>query len=626
MYLEHFGLERFPFVNAPDTSLFFPGGGRQKVLEGLVAGITGGKKVMMVSGVPGSGRTMLCRMLGISTPGVTDVIFIVDDLNPNEALRVVAHDLGMDVEQLNRYGSEQEAVVSELHRRRHDNRRIVALVEEAQEMSQETLMALHALSGGDSQTQTLLQIVLFGDVRLPSRLDIGPVRTLKKNHGGFYRLQALGHEDVAAYLQHRLWQTGSTHKATFAPAAVKILTQASGGLFRGINILAHKAMMAAYMEDQLEVGINHIRYAIGDSEYDGRRRFWRVPKRMVPLATGMALLTGLGVASMFKQGQEEAERMARIQQDERVELADRDERQLLGEEGASTPPPTLVPRSVRAETSEVLHATNPTVPSTTTLNPEGGGVGLVVNNSQSEQSVAMPSLEPKRRQEQSDHTVGTDDGDHRSVSGVTQGDSVGTNIASVMVKVRNKPSEMQNSTDAAQREKKARSHRVSENEATGVTSEITENIKEKQTKVQKVVSVDKSDRLGEESAGTVSPKVTDYGDNNRSIGNRVAAAKNWIDMGDRGGYSIHLADLDTPDGLERLYEGLKAETVMASQWERLYAVPLKTHQMAVYLDWYPDLDAALKALDALPESVRKHRPHIQAMQSVRKDMERIGLL
>jgi MSHA biogenesis protein MshM len=71
---------------------------------------------------------------------------------------------------------------------------------------------------------------------------------------------------VEGYIRHRLDIAGYQGPDLFVPKAIKLLYKASGGIPRLVNILAHKAMMAAYGEGQDRVLVPHMRRAIADTE------------------------------------------------------------------------------------------------------------------------------------------------------------------------------------------------------------------------------------------------------------------------------------------------------------------------------------------------------------------------
>jgi len=274
MYLDHFGLREPPFRITPHTEFFFSGANRGATLDALLYAITHDEGIVKVSGEVGSGKTVLCRMLLERLPANVETVYLANPmLTRDEIPLALAAELALPLP-LER----GQLLLGALHDRLLEiyagGRQVVVLVDEAQAMPPEALEEIRLLSNLESKQHKLLQIVLFGQPELDQRLSATDLRQLNERITHRFRLAALSRDDVGVYLDFRLRAAGYHGPAPFTPAAVRLISQASEGLTRRINILADKALLAAYSEGKHEIGRREAMAAIQDAEFrplGGRR-------------------------------------------------------------------------------------------------------------------------------------------------------------------------------------------------------------------------------------------------------------------------------------------------------------------------------------------------------------------
>ncbi|MEO8718253.1 MAG: hypothetical protein ABI423_08530, partial [Burkholderiales bacterium] len=124
----------------------------------------------------------------------------------------------------------------------------------------------------ETSRHKLLQLVLFGQPELDQVLALASMRQLKDRITHSFRMRPLQTAEVATYLSFRMRAAGYRGPDVFAPAAVRLIARAAGGVSRRINILADKALLAAYGEGTHAVAGKQARAAIADSELAPRRR------------------------------------------------------------------------------------------------------------------------------------------------------------------------------------------------------------------------------------------------------------------------------------------------------------------------------------------------------------------
>ena len=292
MYLQHFGLDQHPFRITPNTAFFFSGANRGATLEALQFALLQQEGIVKVTGEVGAGKTMLCRMLLAHLPDTVDTLFLANpSLGPEDLLRQIASELGIGDPGSNA-GAVLLAIQQALIERFARGRRVIALADEAHAMPIASLEQIRLLSNLETANQKLLQIVLFGQPELDEMLAGRAMRQLKDRITQHFRLSPLGASEVARYLDYRLRAAGYRGPELFAAAAVRLLTRASTGLSRRINILADKALLAVFAEGTHQVRPKHVRAAVSDSEYP-------LPRNRPALALGLALTAAVVAGSWY---------------------------------------------------------------------------------------------------------------------------------------------------------------------------------------------------------------------------------------------------------------------------------------------------------------------------------------
>jgi type II secretory pathway predicted ATPase ExeA len=305
MYLDYYSLARPPFRITPDPSLFFTGGarGRGVVLEALLYAINSGEGILKVVGEVGSGKTMLCRMLEGRLPDSVETVYLANpNLSPHDILYAIAFELKLNVTHDTERLEIMHALQNYLIEQHARNRTVLVIIEEAQSMPLATLEEIRLLSNLETHRHKLMQVLMFGQPELDKNLEHRNIRQLKERITHSFNLLPLDREDTVAYIRHRLQVAGCPCPQVFTDGAEKLIARASCGLTRRINILADKAMLAAYAQsattsrqrsiDHLlkpAVTTKHVRAAIKDSGYSMPLFSWF---RMLGSAVALVLFCG----------------------------------------------------------------------------------------------------------------------------------------------------------------------------------------------------------------------------------------------------------------------------------------------------------------------------------------------
>ncbi len=299
MYRQFFGLNSLPFRITPDTLLFYAGGDRGALLDAISYAVVHGEGMVKIVGEVGSGKTMLSRMLTKTLPEQIHLIYLLNpSIQADEVIFSIAHELGLRVSPDQNKIHTLHAVQAKLLEMHADNKRAVVFIDEAQKMPLETLEELRLLSNLETDTDKLLQIVLFGQPELDEHINSRSVRQIKERITQNFYLAPLGPTEVNEYLSFRLHKAGYNGPRLFSSAAGKMIYKHSNGLLRRITILADKSLLAAFSEQSREIKAKHVRAALKDNEsFSGKSFQW-----LNPVAGSAFLVAGLCIGLLLTPG------------------------------------------------------------------------------------------------------------------------------------------------------------------------------------------------------------------------------------------------------------------------------------------------------------------------------------
>ncbi len=297
LYLDHFGLAKPPFQITPDLGFFFSGGRRGDILSALLHVAQHEEGIMTLVAEVGSGKTMLARLLLSRLPGTVCTIYLANpSFSRDEILGAIGRELG-----LTNLPTSTEARLAALHQellRRHSaGQRVLLVIDEAHAMPPESLEEVRLLSNLETEQHKLLNIMLFGQPELDETLGDRRMRQVRDRVIHRFELTPLTSDDAAAYVDHRLRAAGWRGGTLFAPTAMALLIKSSGGRARRINLLADKALLAAYALGKPSVQIEQVRIALSELHDDiAAPSPWQLPRVWAWVAVGvMGVLVLAGV-------------------------------------------------------------------------------------------------------------------------------------------------------------------------------------------------------------------------------------------------------------------------------------------------------------------------------------------
>lgn len=267
MYQHYFGLREAPFALTPGTAFAFASRAHQEAINTLVVAVQGGEGFVKITGEVGTGKTMLCRrFLDVLQRDNCVAAYLPNPMLNRAAIMVaIARELGLADGAVGDEFELMRWIHAALIEHAAAGRSVVVCVDEAQALSDEALEGLRLLSNLETERRKLLQVVLFGQPELDIKLARHEMRQLQQRMGFEYTLAGLSLRELDRYLAHRLSVAGYAGGELFAPSAVRALHQASRGVPRLVNVLAHKALLCAFGETARVVSAAHIARAVRET-------------------------------------------------------------------------------------------------------------------------------------------------------------------------------------------------------------------------------------------------------------------------------------------------------------------------------------------------------------------------
>lgn len=247
MYESFFHLRCDPFVVSPDPEFLYPTRAHTEAVAGLFYGLQAQKGLMVLTGEVGTGKTLVLRCLlrSLNPQQVACAYVFHTLLAGEELLRFAMAALGAEAPA----GGKAELLLQlGAHLARQHQRGItsVLILDEAQNLTIESLEEVRLLTNLETAEAKVLQVVLAGQPELDEKLDSFPLRQLRQRVTLRFHLPPLSGAQTQAYIERRMRLAGGDASAVFSPGAVDRLYGYSSGIPRLINVLAGGALLAAF--------------------------------------------------------------------------------------------------------------------------------------------------------------------------------------------------------------------------------------------------------------------------------------------------------------------------------------------------------------------------------------------
>jgi general secretion pathway protein A len=274
VYQEFYGLTGKPFQLSPDVRFFFPSKEHRRALSFLEYGLDQADGFIVITGDVGTGKSMLVQTL-LNTLDASDTrvaTIVTTQLKGDDLLQMAASSFGLKVN-----ATSKALLLRDLERmflqQAHEGRRVLLIVDEAQNLVKEAVEELRMLSNFQHNGRPLLQMFLLGQEEFRATLLSPGFEQLRQRVIATYHLSPLDEQETRTYIEHRLSTVGWTNDPEFTADVFPAIFRFSDGVPRRINNLCDRLLLFAFLEGLhcIDAGVvDSVAEEIGSEFWSGR--------------------------------------------------------------------------------------------------------------------------------------------------------------------------------------------------------------------------------------------------------------------------------------------------------------------------------------------------------------------
>lgn len=271
MYDEFYGLSGRPFQLAPDPAFYFESVTHRKALSYLSYGLAQGEGFIVITGEIGAGKSTLAAhlMASVDPERLTVAQIVTSKLDAGELVHVAANAFGLVVPGKDK-ASALAAIEAHLQDEARAGRRVLLVVDEAQNLSVPAIEELRMLSNLQLGAHPLLQVLLLGQPEFRDLLDRSPdLEQLRQRVIATHHLLAMEPGETGPYVEHRLARVGWTgNNPAFDQRVYSELGSATGGVPRRINQVVNRLLLMGSVEQRSRIDAAMLKAVLAELRQD----------------------------------------------------------------------------------------------------------------------------------------------------------------------------------------------------------------------------------------------------------------------------------------------------------------------------------------------------------------------
>lgn len=267
MYDSFYNLSKKPFQLSADTEFFFNSPVHKRALAYMRYGLTQGEGFVVVTGKPGTGKTMLVKELvnSLNKDNITIGIMVSSQVGADDLLKIISATFGLPYE-----GEDKSTLLTRIESffisQAMEDKRVLMIVDEAQNLPKDALEELRMLSNFELSGKTLFQTFLIGQQQLGERMFLPEMEQLKQRVVATYQLKSLNEEETKSYILFRLEKAGWDQSPHFEDNIFNEICNYTHGIPRRINTLCDRILLFGYLEELKVINLLAVQKVIADIE------------------------------------------------------------------------------------------------------------------------------------------------------------------------------------------------------------------------------------------------------------------------------------------------------------------------------------------------------------------------
>ena len=267
-YLKHFKLDEQPFRLTPDPDFVYWSKQHARAKAYMESTIWLADGFVVITGDIGAGKTTLLQsFLSELEDDVVYAVISQTQLTATQFLQAILTEFGFKpfnkkkvelLDMLNMFLIEQYS----------NGKKVLLIVDEAQNLSKKVLEEIRLLSGIETQKEKMLRIILAGQPELKDTLNSPGLKQLVQRVRLRFHLGPLDSDDMRQYIEHRLRIAGCKNKRMFAEDTFDAINRYTGGVPRLINTLCDSALLCAFADKKKTVSLDDVMAAVAELDWE----------------------------------------------------------------------------------------------------------------------------------------------------------------------------------------------------------------------------------------------------------------------------------------------------------------------------------------------------------------------
>jgi|SRR5271157_1237057 len=265
MVLDFYGLKQTPFGVTPDPRFLYLSPAHREALASLYYGIDAGRGFLALIAKPGMGKTsLLFQLLDRFRTSARTAFVFQTQCTSREFMRFLLMEVDCESNERQDLVSMHDQFNRCLLREAHAGRRVIVVIDEAQNLDPSVLETVRLLSDFETPQAKLLQIIMAGQPELADKLARSSLRQLRQRISVLSTLEPLPFREVERYIEYRLRVAGYSGGSMFTPGARRMISELSEGIPRSINNFCFNALSLGYALQKKTIDADMVKEVASD--------------------------------------------------------------------------------------------------------------------------------------------------------------------------------------------------------------------------------------------------------------------------------------------------------------------------------------------------------------------------